>query len=145
MGAAQVSRVFWDTNLFIYLLDRDPVFFERTAALRKRMLERGDELVTSAMTLGEIQVWPRRQGDAARARLYGETIRRLCTVVPFDEAAADRFAAIREDQTIKPPDAIQLSCAAALGVELFITNDQGLLRLTVPGIHFVTTLDRVPI
>jgi hypothetical protein len=30
-------------------------------------------------------------------------------------------------------------------VELFITNDTGLQKLTVPGIHFVTSLMRVPI
>ena len=46
---------------------------------------------------------------------------------------------------IRPPDAIQLSCAAAVGVELFITNDASLQKITVPGIHFITSLDRVPI
>jgi predicted nucleic acid-binding protein len=140
-----MSRVFWDTNLFVYLLNRDPVFFEPTAALRRRMLEREDELVTSSMTLGEIQVWPRRQGDFARAKQYADAIRQVSTIVPFDEAAADLFAAIRDNPAIKPPDAIQLACAAALGVELFITNDQGLHRLKVPGIHFVTSLEKVPI
>jgi len=140
-----VSRIFWDTNLFIYLLDRDPVFFAPTAALRKRMLERGDELITSAMTLGEIQVWPRRQGDYALAKVYGDTIRRMCTVIPFDAGAAERFAEIRESSSVRPPDAIQLGCAAEAGVELFLTNDQGLQRLKVPGIHFITSLDKVPL
>jgi predicted nucleic acid-binding protein len=66
-------------------------------------------------------------------------------VLPFNEAAADIYASIRENPAIRPPDAIQLSCAAAAGVELFITNDKKLHQLTVPGIHFVTSLDRVPI
>jgi predicted nucleic acid-binding protein len=140
-----MSRVFWDTNLFVYLLNRDPVFFESTAALRRRMLEREDELVTSSMTLGEIQVWPRRQGDLVRAKKYADAIRQVSTIVPFDEAAADLFAAIRDNLAIKPPDAIQLACAAALGVELFITNDHSLHRVKVPGIHFVTSLEKVPI
>jgi hypothetical protein len=45
---------------------------------------------------------------------------------------------------MKPADAIQLSCAAAAGVEIFITNDLNLTRLTVKGIHFITSLERLP-
>jgi predicted nucleic acid-binding protein len=109
------------------------------------MLERKDELVTSTMTLAEVQVGPRRAKDVTLAERYRSAIRETCTVVPFDEDAADIYAKLRENPAIKPPDAIQLSCAAAAGVELFITNDRSLQRLNVPGIHFVTSLDRVPI
>lgn len=140
-----MSRIFWDTNLFIYLFDKHSEFFEPTAALRRRMTERKDDLMTSAMTLGEIQVGPRRSKDLARAGKYRDAIHETCKVLPFDEAAADIYAQLRENPAIKPPDAIQLSCAAAAGVELFITNDVGLHKLAVPGIHFVTSLIRVPI
>jgi predicted nucleic acid-binding protein len=140
-----MSRIFWDTNLFIYLFEKHTEFFEPTAALRKRMTERSDELITSAMTLGEIQVGPRRSKDISRAEKYRHAIHQTSTVVPFDDRAADIYAQLRENSAIKPPDAIQLSCAAAAGVELFITNDVSLHRLTVPGIHFVTSLMRVPI
>ena len=54
-----MSRIFWDTNLFIYLFEKNIQFYSPTAALRKRMIERKDELMTSAMTLGEIQVTAR--------------------------------------------------------------------------------------
>jgi predicted nucleic acid-binding protein len=140
-----VSRIFWDTNLFIYLFDKNPEFFEATAALRRRMSERKDDLMTSAMTLGEIQVGALRAKDLTRAERYRDAIRQSCTVLPFDETAADIYAQLRENNAIRPPDAIQLSCAAAAGVELFITNDVSLHRLAVPGIHFVTSLMRVPI
>jgi predicted nucleic acid-binding protein len=140
-----MSRIFWDTNLFIYLFEKHSQFFEPTVALRKRMTERKDDLMTSSMTLGEIQVGPRRSKDLKRAESYRDAIHQTCKVLPFDEAAADIYAQLRENAAIKPPDAIQLSCAAAAGVELFITNDANLHKLTVPGIHFVTSLMRVPI
>jgi predicted nucleic acid-binding protein len=139
-----MSRIFWDTNLFIYLFDKHPQFFEPTAALRRRMTERKDDLMTSTMTLGEIQVGPRKSKDVKRAENYRDAIQQSCKVLPFDEAAADIYAQLRENPAIRPPDAIQLSCAAAAGVELFITNDQRLTNLTVRGIHFVTSLDRLP-
>jgi len=50
-----VSRIFWDTNLFIYLFEKNAEFLKPTQALRNRMIERGDELITSTMTLAEVQ------------------------------------------------------------------------------------------
>lgn len=140
-----VSRIFWDTNLFIYLFEAHPQLLEPTRALRGRMLERGDELITSAMTLAEIQVKPRRSGDLALAHQFRDLLKRVSRVVPFDEQASDIFAQIRENPAVKPADAIQLSCAAAVGVELFITHDDKLHRLKVPGIHFIAPLERLPI
>ena len=51
-GGMGVSRVFWDTNLFVYLVEDRGERAEQVAALRRRMIERGDELLTSALTLG---------------------------------------------------------------------------------------------
>ena len=49
-----MSRIFWDTNLFVYLLEDKGELTERVVALRERMVERSDELLTSTLTLGEI-------------------------------------------------------------------------------------------
>jgi predicted nucleic acid-binding protein len=139
-----MSRIFWDTNPYIYLFEGHPEFLEPTRSLRQRMLERGDELVTSTMTLAEVQVGPRRCGNIPLALQLRAAIVQTSTIVAFDEAAADLYAELRENPAIRPPDAIQLSCAAALGVELFVTNDVALHKLTVRGIHFITSLARVP-
>lgn len=139
-----MSRIFWDTNLFIYLLEENPQFSKQVMDLRRKMLERQDELVTSTMTLAEIQVVPRRAGDLDLAAHYRNTIQQVSRVVPFDGAAADKFAELRINPSIQPADAIQLSCAAASGVTIFITNDIRLTRLRIPGIDFVTSLDRLP-
>ncbi|MGC1500193.1 MAG: hypothetical protein WA800_09355, partial [Terriglobales bacterium] len=65
-----MSRIFWDTNLFIYLLEdnRHNNLSKRTIALRRRMIERADQLFTSTMTVGEVLVRPIRLGDAATGR-----------------------------------------------------------------------------
>ncbi len=95
------------------------------------------------MTAGEIQVGPRRARNFAEARSYRDAIRHTCTILLFTEAAADLYAEIRETPAIRSPDAIQLSCAASAGIDLFITNDRGLQRLTVPGIDAIASLDRL--
>lgn len=135
-----MTRVFWDTNLFVYLLEGG-AFAPRMRQVRARMLERGDQLVTSALTLGELLVKPREKGEGA-VRDHEAVLRQIATILPFDAACAPRYAAIRSDRGIKAPDAIQLACAAAAGVDLFITNDDRLSRKHVPDVKFITSLER---
>ncbi|HEX4485197.1 MAG TPA: PIN domain-containing protein [Terriglobales bacterium] len=143
-----MSRIFWDTNLFIYLFEDDEENKELTQMvedLRRKMLKRGDELLTSTMTLGEILVKPMNRGDSAVCRLYEETISANALLVPFDQKVARRYAAIRCTTTIKGPDAIQLACASEAKVDLFVTNDNRLYGKQIEGVQFIVALDRVPI
>jgi len=137
-----VSRIFFDTNLFIYLFEGSGEEADRVAALRERILERRDQLFTSALTLGEILVKPIEAADEALATRYTRAIEATATVVPFSAEAAPLYARVRLDRSIRPPDAIQLACAAAAQIDLFITNDERLSRKSVSGIQFITSLER---
>ena len=137
-----MSRIFWDTNLFIYLLEDVGPQSDRVVFIRERMLERADELCTSTLTLGEVLVKPAEQGNEALRQRYEDVLSQTARVIVFDRETARRYAEIRRNRTIRPPDAIQLACAAQVGVDLFITNDNRLSRLTVPGIQFLVSLDR---
>ena len=138
-----MSRVFWDTNLFVYLIEDRGERGERVAALRQRMIERDDELLTSALTLGEVLVKPMEIGDEGLMRRYEQVIGAGATVLPFDRRAAPVFAKIRRDRSIRAPDAIQLACASVAGTDLFITNDERLSRKNIPGVHFIQPLEKV--
>jgi predicted nucleic acid-binding protein len=140
-----MSRVFWDTNLFIYLFEGSSVFSTEVAELRRRMLARRDQLLTSAITLGEILVKPMERGDSASAAYYQRVITTTAIVIPFEEKAAVVYAGLRADRSLRAPDAIQLSCAASARVDLFVTNDTRLHSKQVAGIQFIVALDRVPI
>ena len=137
-----MSLIFWDTNLFIYLIEDYGDSSERVARLRKRMIERNDDLYTSALTLGEILVKPLESNDEVLARRYEAALRQGAEIIPFDVEAARLYAGIRNDRTIRPPDAIQLACAAQVRVDLFITNDERLSMKSIPRIQFVTSLQR---
>jgi predicted nucleic acid-binding protein len=139
-----MSRVFWDTNLFIYLFEGTGALAKRVRELRRAMLERGDQLLTSTLTLGEVLVKPLERGDEELARKYQETITTTAVMLPFDVKAARIYAALRSDRSLRAPDAIQLACAAAAGVDLFITNDARLQSKHVEGIQFIVSLDRAP-
>jgi predicted nucleic acid-binding protein len=140
-----VSRIFWDSNLFIYLLEDHPEFSQAVADLRRKMLERGDQLLTSALTLGEVLVKPLALRDLELSRVYEEMLGKAAVVLPFDGKAARRYAAIRNDRSVRAPDAIQLACASEAGADLFVTNDRRLQGKRVEGIQFIVALDQVPI
>jgi predicted nucleic acid-binding protein len=140
-----VSRVFWDTNLFIYLFEGSPAFGPQVLALRQKMLKRGDELLTSTLTLGEVLVKPMKSGDAILTNEYRRAIPATATLLQFDEKAAILYAKLRCDVALRAPDAIQLACAGSFGVDLFVTNDENLHGRQVEGIQFIAPINRVPI
>jgi len=140
-----MSRIFWDTNLFIYLFENYGAFSKSVVELRTRMLDRGDQLLTSTLTLGEVLVKPIELGKTELSDKYEEAITTTALLLPFDAKAARIYAALRCDRSLRAPDAIQLACAAAAGVDLFITNDARLQGKQVGGIQFIASLERVPI
>lgn len=135
-----MSRIFWDTNLFIYLFEADGTFSERVTEIREAMNRRGDQLFTSTLTVGELLAGPARAERNDLARKYEQALVESCVLIPFDVPAAREFAQIRRDKSLKPPDAIQLACASVAQIDLFITNDERLSQKIVPGIHFIAPL-----
>jgi predicted nucleic acid-binding protein len=140
-----LSRIFWDTNVFIYLLEDYGELSEKAAGLRHRMKSRGDQLFTSCFTLAEVLVKPLEHGDTNLSRRYEKAISSTSNLIPFDTSAAKRYALLRQDRTIKPPDAVQLACASATNIDLFVTNDKRLQGKNVVGIQFIVSLDGVPL
>jgi len=140
-----MSRIFFDTNVFIYMFEGLEPNRTRMLEIRRRMLERGDRLVTSAMTLGELLVKPTKLGQVSLIEQYDRAVRSAAQVINFDAQVAWRFASLRATHNIRSADAIQLACAAHAGVDLFLTNDQRLHYFNIPGIGFITPLERAPL
>jgi len=137
-----MSRIYWDTNLFIYLLESHVKFGQRVREIRKAMVRRDDVLCTSVFTLGELLVGAHKAGDTVLASRIRDVIRApYVDVISFTPETADRYARIRADLKVKPIDAIHLASAAQTQVDLFLTNDTELHKLTVPGIDFVAGID----
>jgi predicted nucleic acid-binding protein len=140
-----VRKVFFDTNMFIYMFEGLEPFRSRVLEIRKRMIDRGDQIVTSAMTLGEVLVKPSKLGQTSLIEQYDRAIRSTARVVSFDPPVAWRYVSLRATHCLRNADAIQLACASHIGVDLFVTNDRELYKLDVPGIGFITSLERVPL
>ena len=140
-----MSRVFWDTNLFIYLFEDYGPLSKTVVQLRSRMLDRSDQLLTSTLTLGEILVKPTERRESELCRKYERAISTTATMIAFDVKAAKLYAELRSERSLRAPDAIQLACAGSASVDLFITNDERLQGKRVEGIQFIVPLDRAPL
>jgi len=140
-----MSRIFWDSNLFIYLFENNPQYAQVVEDLYRKMLERRDQLLTSTLTVGEVLVKPIAAGDESLGRRYERILNNTAVVIPFDTNVARRYAMVRATTSIKGPDAVQLACASEARVDLFITNDNHLKGRHVEGIQFIVALDQVPL
>jgi predicted nucleic acid-binding protein len=136
-----LSRIFWDTNLFIYFYEQHATYAKLVAGLRHKMVVRSDELFTSWMTVGEVQVQPRLKGNPTLGLTLKNSITETAKIVDFNRDAAEHYAEIRSTTKVKGSDAIQLACAASSAVELFVTNDAGLHKVRVDGIHFIVSIE----
>ncbi|MEW6556381.1 MAG: PIN domain-containing protein [Elusimicrobiota bacterium] len=138
-----MSIVFWDTPLFIYLIEQKSNY-EKVKNLRIKMIENKDIFVTSTLTLGELLTKPFQMNRLDLANQYRQLLTsKAVEMVEFDAKVAENYAKIRAKftrQEIAPPDAIQLACASAFGVDIFYTNDNRLTGKTIDGIGLIKSI-----
>ena len=130
--------------VFIYLLEGNQQFLSKIQRILERIELRGDTLTTSVFTLGEVLTGPRRIGSSdVVASIKSYFASGKIAVLPFDIETADCYSVVRSTLRVTQADAIHLSTAAVAGVDLFVTNDKLLWKVTVPGIRFIMDLDGV--
>ncbi|MGA2413284.1 MAG: type II toxin-antitoxin system VapC family toxin [Candidatus Sulfotelmatobacter sp.] len=138
-----MSRIYWDSMLFIYWLEGNPQFGKRVGAIWSRMQERNDQLLTAALAFGEVFAGAYRRGanqERVQKVRAGLEIA-VSEVIPFTGETADLYGRIRGAMKISSADAIHLACAASAGTDLFLTNDKDLVGKVIPGIQFIAGLD----
>ena len=137
-----MSLVYWDTMLFIYWLEAHPQHGKQVEFIHQRMSQRGDQLCTSVFTVGETLTGAYKAGrtsEAQQVRKYFES--GAVRLLAFNTEAADRYPRIRAQYKVSPADAIHLASASVAHVDLYLTNDVGLKKLLIEGIHFIAGLD----
>ena len=137
-----MTRVYWDSMLFIYLLEGNPIFGPKVRKILDEIVRRGDALSTSVFSIGEILTGPRKRGSVSGV----DTVKRYfqsgaVEILPFNDATADRYSVIRAGARVTQADGIHLATAAEAGVDVFFTNDRDLRKLSIPGIKFFADLD----
>lgn len=133
-----MSRIYWDSMLFIYLLEGHQTFSDRAQHLLDRAYRRGDSLYTSYLALGEVMAGAEKSPQPQKALAVRETLDEMgFSYLTFDNGAVKPFSRLRAKEKLRIADAIHLACAASAGIDLFLTGDKQLVNLDVPGIQFI--------
>lgn len=137
-----MSRVYWDSMLFIYLLEGHSVFGPKVRTILQGMIMRRDILCTSIFSIGEVLTGPRRRGsysgvDAVNRFFSSGSVE----ILPLDMKTVQAYGVICATVRVRQADGIHLASASEANVDLFFTNDAALHKLSVPGIKFFADLD----
>lgn len=133
-----MSRIFWDSMLFVYLLDNHATYATRVRQILERSFNRGDSLFTSYLVLGEVMAGAEQSSNPKKRLAVQEAFIEMgFSFLPFDAGAVVPFSRLRAKTKAKIADSIHLACAASAGIDLFLTGDKDLVKLDVPGIHFI--------
>jgi len=120
-----------DTAAFIYHFEENKEYLPFTDVLFE-MIETGKiRGVTSTITLMEVLVKPKRDGNERAVDEYKFILQTFpnLEIRQVDAEVAERAAEIRARYGVRPPDALQVAASLANNADAFITNDEELKRI----------------
>lgn len=121
-------RVYLDTNVFIYFLDRNPDFFPVVRPIIAAV-ESGLIIgLTGDAAIAETLVKPYQTGNLALAASFKEffSMENFLSIQPHDAETFDLAAQLRAGRGFKFIDALHYATAIRAGCKFFITNDGGI-------------------
>ena len=127
-----VTRLFLDTAPIIYYVEKNPSYIARVKIIFDHVDSGSLIALTSPVTLAECLVTPYRTGSAQLQQDFFDLIvyGRHTVFAVSDQESARRAAELRAHYNLTLTDALQIAAALAAGCEAFLTNDNGLKRVT---------------
>lgn len=120
-----------DTMVFIYHLEDHPDYSHTTERILGAVEHGKYSAVTSVITLIELLVKPKRDGNLAVAKDYKDLLLTFpnLKILNLDMKISDIASDLRAKYGIKTPDAIQIATTICGGSKSFITNDESLKKV----------------
>ncbi len=125
-------KVYFDTNIFIYVLNNTPDVAQPCLALLQACEDRQLIGLTGDVTLAELLVKPLQANDAAAVAAVRELLIEdgAIGLLGHDRAAFEKAAALRAQYGLKMVDALHLATAQLAGAACLISNDLRLPSLS---------------
>ena len=122
-------RLYLDTNIAIYFVERNPAWHSKVNARLSNLVPGSDRMVISDLTIAECLVGPFKRANQKLEATY----RRLFAapnieIVTLTRSASEHGARLRADFNFGLTDALHLAMAAETGCDSFYTNDAKLGR-----------------
>ncbi|MCL2321738.1 MAG: PIN domain-containing protein [Oscillospiraceae bacterium] len=124
----EYKKIYVDTALFIYYLEKNPDYFSKAKKFFIDCIENQITIITSVVTVFEYLVYPYRNNDHTLVRSFEQFLNLMkVKVVEIDIEIAKKAAMIRSKyKGYKGMDSLQLASSLESNCDLFITNDNQL-------------------
>ena len=128
------SRVYIDTNILIYFLEKHPQWIAQVLPLFEMAAQGTTTLVTSELTVAEILVHPYKLGRADLATRYKRFLKDegIVELIALSFDILDAAAATRAALGGTLADAMHVATATLSGCTAFVSNDAE-IRLPPPA------------
>jgi predicted nucleic acid-binding protein len=120
------KRVYFDANVFIYLMEGYPSLEIGLRDIRDSIFHGESNICTSELTLCEVLVPAFRANNTALLALYRQFIEEsgAFELIPTTRETYVRASLLRAQLGLKTPDAIHMATAIECGCTAFLTNDK---------------------
>jgi predicted nucleic acid-binding protein len=131
------QTVYFDTNIFIYVLNVSVQYAQPCLDLLQACANRTLRGTTGDVTLAELLVKPLQLNDAAGVAAVRELLIEdgAITLISHGRKVFEQAAVLRARHGLKMVDALQLATAIDAGAQCFVSNDRQFPVL--PGIECV--------
>jgi predicted nucleic acid-binding protein len=126
-----VRCLFLDTAPVIYHVEGVATYQPVTDVIFQEIGRGTVEAITSSVTLAECLVYPYKRGDMALAQRFRNVITAgVHTCYVGIDMAAEKAAELRARYNLSLTDAFQVAAALSSNCEAFLTNENGIKRVT---------------
>jgi predicted nucleic acid-binding protein len=125
------KRVYFDANIFIYLMEGYPSFENSLRDIRDSIFNSESSICTSELTLCEVLVPAFRANNTGLLSLYRQFIEEsgAFELIATNRETYVRASLLRAQIGLRTPDAIHMASAIESDCTVFLTNDR---QLKVP-------------
>jgi uncharacterized protein len=137
-GDRRFVIVYLDSNLVIYLVEKNPIWGPKISARLAIIQSAGDEIAVSDLARMECLVGPIVKGDAKALSDFAVFFQdpSVC-VFQLNAQVCERAAHIRATYQFPALDSLHLAAAAENGCSVFLTNDLRLMGFSETPVEII--------
>lgn len=139
----QGQRVYIDTNIFIYFLDRNERYFDRVVPFFQLFDDGLSIAYTGDAVVAETLYKPYQFDDSERVSEFKEFFAndQFITVLPHTKKVFELAAELSPKRAMKLIDALHYATAAISGCKFLLTNDRGFASAESLEVIYLDELD----
>lgn len=126
LGYLRGKRVYFDTNPFIYFIEKHDEFFEAVKPIFQMLKDDEFTAYTSDFTLTETLIKPYKDNDQATIDLFRSLLldTGYFSMLSISQETFLNAAKVGGETMMRTPDAIHMASAVENQCDYFITNDK---------------------